>query len=104
MAKPNWLRCSAQSSGKLWVSLASESPLGSSPIIEEIEFQLDTNPDLMDSIALTKYGKPKIHRKPYFRLDFTNGSVLYFRPAGAYGAAPSGPCTWAASGSTKEPG
>ena len=56
-------------------------------IIEEIEFQLDTNPDLMNSIALTKYGKPKIHRKPYFRLEFTNGSVLYFRPAGAYGDA-----------------
>lgn len=44
-------------------------------IIEEIEFQLDSNPDLMNSIALTKYGKPKIHRKPYFRLEFTNGSV-----------------------------
>ena len=56
-------------------------------IIEEIEFQLDTNPDLMNSVALTKYGKPKIHRKPYFRLEFTIGSVLYFRPAGAYGDA-----------------
>ena len=54
-------------------------------LIEEFEFQLDTNPDLMASIALTKYGKPKIHRKPYFRLEFTNGSILYFRPAGAYG-------------------
>ncbi len=72
-------------------------------IIEEIEFQLDTNPDLMNSIALTKYGKPKIHRKPYFRLEFTNGSVLYFRPAGAYGDAFRS-CTWAASGSMKEPG
>ncbi len=39
----------------------------------------------MSSIARTKYGKPKIHRKPYFRLEFTNGSILYFRPAGAYG-------------------
>ena len=56
-------------------------------LIEEIEFQLDANPDLMASIALTKYGKPKIHRKPYFRLEFTNGSILYFRPAGAYGDA-----------------
>jgi hypothetical protein len=56
-------------------------------VIEEIEFQLDTNADLMNSIALTKYGKPKIHRKPYFRLEFTIGSVLYFRPAGAYGDA-----------------
>ena len=56
-------------------------------IIEEIEFQLDINPDLMNSVALTKYGKPKIHRKPYFRLEFTIGSVIYFRPAGAYGDA-----------------
>ena len=56
-------------------------------VIEEIEFQLDHNEDLMNSIALSKYGKPKITRKPYFRLEFTNGSVLYFRPAGAYGDA-----------------
>jgi hypothetical protein len=56
-------------------------------LIEEIEFQLDANPDLMVSVALTKYGKPKIHRKPYFRLEFTNGAILYFRPAGAYGDA-----------------
>ena len=56
-------------------------------LIEEIEFQLDTNEDLMNSIALTKYGKPKIQRKPYFRIEFTNGSVIYFRPAGAYGDA-----------------
>jgi hypothetical protein len=56
-------------------------------LIEEIEFQLDANPDLMRSIAVTKYGKLKIHRKPYFRLEFTNGSILYFRPAGAYGDA-----------------
>jgi len=56
-------------------------------LIEEIEFQLDTNPELMASIGITKYGKPKIIRKPYFRLEFTNGSVLYFRPAGPYGDA-----------------
>ena len=56
-------------------------------LIEEIEFQLDANPDLMRSIGVNKYGKPKIIRKPYFRLEFTNGSILYFRPAGAYGDA-----------------
>ena len=56
-------------------------------LIEEIEFQLDANPELMRSIAITKYGKLKIHRKPYFRIEFTNGSILYFRPAGAYGEA-----------------
>ncbi len=56
-------------------------------VIEEIEYQLDHNEDLMNSIAISKYGKPKITRKPYFRLEFTNGSVIYFRPAGAYGDA-----------------
>jgi hypothetical protein len=56
-------------------------------LIEEIEFQLDSNPDLMASIATNKYGKPKIYRKPYFRIEYTNGSILYFRPAGAYGDA-----------------
>jgi len=56
-------------------------------VIEEIEFQLDANPDLMRSVAVTQYGKPKIHRKPYFRIEFANGAVLYFRPAGAYGDA-----------------
>lgn len=56
-------------------------------VIEEVEFQIDHNPDLTNSIALTKQGKPKILRKPYFRVEFSNGSILYFRPAGAYGDA-----------------
>jgi len=56
-------------------------------IIEEIEHQLNSNPDLMASIALTPQGRPKIIRKPYFKIEFTNGSVIYFRPAGAYGDA-----------------
>jgi len=72
-------------------------------IIEEIEYQLDTNPDLMNSVALTKYGKPKIHRKPYFRLEFTNGSVLYFRPAGPM-AMRFAPCMWDVSGSMRARG
>ncbi len=54
-------------------------------LIEEIEFQIDSNPKLMASVDINKYGKPKIKRSPYFRLEFTNGSILYFRPAGAYG-------------------
>ncbi|CAM2066735.1 Terminase family protein [Sulfidibacter corallicola] len=54
-------------------------------LIEEIEFQLESNPELMASIATTRAGKPKIVRKPYFRLEFSNGSILYFRPAGAHG-------------------
>ncbi len=56
-------------------------------LIEEIEFQLETNPDLMASVAVNSQGKKKITRKPYFRVEFVNGSVLYFRPAGAYGEA-----------------
>ncbi|MHB9131158.1 MAG: terminase large subunit domain-containing protein [Armatimonadota bacterium] len=56
-------------------------------LIEEIEFQLDANPALMESVGINSYGKPKIIRKPYFRIEFKNGSILYFRPAGVYGDA-----------------
>jgi hypothetical protein len=56
-------------------------------IIEEVEFQLNANPDLMGSIAVNAQGRAKITRKPYFRLEFTNGAILYFRPAGPYGDA-----------------
>ena len=56
-------------------------------LIEEIEFQLDANPDLMSSVAINAQGRAKIIRKPYFRVEFTNGSILYFRPAGPYGDA-----------------
>lgn len=54
-------------------------------LIEEIEFQLDHNPALMGSVAIGKTGKPKIARKPYFRIEFSNSAILYFRPAGAHG-------------------
>jgi hypothetical protein len=30
-------------------------------------------------------GRPKIIRKPYYKIEFANRSVIYFRPAGAYG-------------------
>jgi len=56
-------------------------------IIEEVEFQLQANEDLESSIATNSQGRPKIVRKPYFRIEFKNGSVIYFRPAGAYGDA-----------------
>jgi len=56
-------------------------------IIEEIEFQLHASDVLRESIALNAFGKQKILRKPYFRVEFANGSVLYFRPAGNYGEA-----------------
>lgn len=49
-------------------------------IIEEIEYQLSMNKELEKSVV-------KIRRKPYFKIDFANGSSLYFRPAGPYGDA-----------------
>jgi len=54
-------------------------------VIEEIEYQIEACVDLDMSIAVNSQGRRKIIRKPYFRIEFTNGSVLYFRPAGAYG-------------------
>ncbi|HEY3377650.1 MAG TPA: terminase family protein [Armatimonadota bacterium] len=56
-------------------------------IVEEVEFQLNARDALRESIALNAFGKQKILRKPYFRVEFSNGSVLYFRPAGNYGEA-----------------
>jgi len=54
-------------------------------IWEEIEFQLDNNVRLEECIARGRNGQRKMQRFPYPRLEFANGSVLYFRPAGAYG-------------------
>ncbi|MFQ6610163.1 MAG: terminase large subunit domain-containing protein [Fidelibacterota bacterium] len=54
-------------------------------IIDEVEWQIDNNPDLSSSIAINNQGRPKILRKPYFRIEWKNGSVIFFRPAGAYG-------------------
>lgn len=56
-------------------------------LIEEIEFQIEANEEISASIATNAQGRPKIVRKPYFRVEFTNGAVIYFRPAGAYGDA-----------------
>ena len=56
-------------------------------LVEEVEFQINANPDLEVSIAKNKAGRPKIIRKPYFRIEFTNGTVIHFRPAGSYGEA-----------------
>ena len=56
-------------------------------IIEEIEFQIEANEQLAASIALNAQGRRKVTRDPYFKLEFTNGSVLYFRPAAPYGEA-----------------
>ena len=56
-------------------------------IIEEVEFQLDRVKELKASIARKAGNKPKIKRHPYFEVFFTNGSSVYFRPAGDIGAA-----------------
>jgi len=56
-------------------------------IIDEVEYQINACEELGASIARTAQGHPKIQRKPYFRVEFTNRSVLHFRPAGAYGDA-----------------
>jgi len=56
-------------------------------LIEEIEFQLQSSAALRESLAINAFGKQKIVRKPYFRVEFSNGSILYFRPAGNYGEA-----------------
>ncbi|HPD17988.1 MAG TPA: hypothetical protein PLE19_23880 [Planctomycetota bacterium] len=56
-------------------------------IIDEVEHQINACEELNASIAKTAQGHPKIVRKPYFRIEFTNRSVLHFRPAGSYGDA-----------------
>ena len=56
-------------------------------ILEEIQFQIEQNPKLDSSIAVSKNGHRKFQRLPYPRIEFTNGSVLYFRSAGTYGEA-----------------
>ena len=49
-------------------------------IIEEVEFQLGASPDLNNSVAMNKYGKPKIIRKPYFRVEYSNREHSIFPP------------------------
>lgn len=72
-------------------------------IVEELEFQLDANPDLMGSIAINAQGRPKITRKPYFRLEFTNGSILFFARL-VHTVTPFDRCTSIACGWTRRPG
>ena len=56
-------------------------------IIEEVEFQLEHVDVLRESLARNAKGRPKIKRQPYFEIAFTNGVMLYFRPAGDRGTA-----------------
>ena len=54
-------------------------------VIDEVEFQLFDNPLLEQSLARNVKGNYKIVRNPYYKFEFTNGTVIHFRPAGAYG-------------------
>jgi hypothetical protein len=56
-------------------------------ITDEVEHQLGANEILRESVARNTQGQPKIKRKPYYEIDFTNGSKAYFRPAGSAGNA-----------------
>jgi len=65
------------------VAAPHQGPLDT--IIEEVEFQIETSDNLKSSIAVNAQKRQKIIRKPYFKIEFTNGAIIYFRPAGAYG-------------------
>jgi hypothetical protein len=54
-------------------------------IIEEVEFQLDNAPALKDVVARASDGRRKIKRQPYFQVEFTSRSRVYFRPGGTRG-------------------
>jgi len=69
--------------GSVLVAAPHQGPVDT--IVEEVEFQIEASEDLKASIAVNAQGRPKITRKPYFKIEFTNGSIIYFRPAGAYG-------------------
>ena len=56
-------------------------------LIDEFDYQLDACPDLLASIAKNRRGDMKLTRKPYFNAEFTNGTVVHFRPAGVAGEA-----------------
>jgi hypothetical protein len=69
--------------GTILVAAPHQGPLDT--IVEEVEFQIEANEDLKSSIAINSQKRQKITRKPYFKIEFSNGSIIYFRPAGAYG-------------------
>ena len=54
-------------------------------IIEEVEFQLANAPALKDAVARASDGRRKIKRQPYFQVEFTSRSRVYFRPGGTRG-------------------
>jgi len=56
-------------------------------IIEEVEYQIGQNDILRDSVARNAQGQPKIRRKPYYEIEFSNHVKIYFRPAGSAGGS-----------------
>ena len=56
-------------------------------IIDEIEYQLGASDLLGACVASNASGAPKIKRKPYFEVTFTNGAKVFFRPGGTIGAS-----------------
>jgi hypothetical protein len=54
-------------------------------LIDELEFQLNANPDLWASVAKNRSGNQKIVRRPYFKIEFTSGTLIQFHPAGSEG-------------------
>ena len=69
--------------GSVLVAAPHQGPVDT--IVEEVEFQIEASDFLKSSIAVNSQKRQKITRKPYFKIEFTNGSIIYFRPAGAYG-------------------
>jgi len=67
--------------GSVLVAAPHQGPVDT--IVEEVEFQIEASDELKSSIAVNAQKRQKITRKPYFKIEFTNGSIIYFRPAGA---------------------
>ena len=56
-------------------------------IIDEVEYQIGANEILRESVARNAQGQPKIKRKPYYEITFTNQTQVHFRPAGSAGGS-----------------
>lgn len=56
-------------------------------ICDEVEWQIYENPDMLASVSVNVRGQAKITKKPYYKIEWKNGSVIHFRPAGAHGDA-----------------
>jgi hypothetical protein len=77
--------CSVNRGKSILVATPHEAQLRA--VIAEVEFQIENNGVLKESLIKNPRGSPKIARKPYFELKFANGCVAYFRLAGVQGDA-----------------